>query len=68
MIVIVQRGKCIEWVRDYPTVYQAIIGANEWVCKLGGNGSYFKYFDLPDGARWDNGDLRVTLMKESEYV
>lgn len=49
MFVIVQRGKCVEWVRDYPTVYQAIIGANEWICKLGGNNNYFKYFDLPDG-------------------
>lgn len=66
MFVIVQRGKCVEWVREYPTGEQAIIGANEWVGKLSGNNNYFKYFDLPDGARWDDGDLRVTLMRRSE--
>lgn len=65
MIVIVQRGKCVEWAKNYDDDNLALAGANAWVNKLGGKGEYFKYFDLPDGARWDDGDVRVTLMRES---
>jgi hypothetical protein len=65
MIVIVQRGKCVEFVKNTDDKH-ALDAANIWVNKLGGNNNYFKSFDLPDGARWDNGDMRATLMRESK--
>lgn len=67
MIVIVQRGKCVEFVKSYTDDKHALDAANIWVNRLGGNGNYFKSFDLPDGARWDDGNLRVTLMRESDW-
>jgi len=67
MIVIVQIGKAIEFVKSYTDDKTALDTANMWVNRLGGNNNYFKSFDLPDGARWDDGDLRVTLMRESNW-